>query len=87
MSELRYAADKPKECRFCYYWSGKNKCCELGKENCYYLLPDKKPAKEKSDYDGCPYGRVNPCIGYCLRNIMQEHNQKKEAVRRESDNK
>lgn len=69
MSEIRYAAAKPKDCKYCYYWGGKNKGCELGEERCYYILPEKKEVK-KSPCDGCPYGRVNPCIGYCLRNIM-----------------
>lgn len=82
MSEIRYAADKPKDCRYCYYWGGRNKGCELGEKNCYYILPDKKAEKKKSACDGCPYGKVSPCIGFCLRSIMQEHNQKKEAGRK-----
>ena len=28
--------------------------------------------KEKSDCDGCPYGRVHPCIGWCTKQIMRE---------------
>lgn len=71
MNEIRYAADKPKQCKYCYYWAGKKKGCELGENNCYYLLPEKKEVKSKSPCDGCPYGRVSPCIGYCLREIQQ----------------
>lgn len=76
MSNIRYAADKPKQCKFCYYWGGRDKGCELGEENCYYILPEKKKAKKTRPCDGCPYGRINPCIGYCLRNILQQKAKK-----------
>ena len=37
MSEVKYAEDRPKDCRYCYFWSGKKKGCDLGgEENCYY---------------------------------------------------
>ena len=75
MSEVRYAADKPKECKYCYFWEGKKKGCQLGEERCYYLLPPEKEKKKKSPCDGCPYGRVSPCIGYCLREIQQNRNE------------
>ena len=71
MSELRYAPDKPKECMYCYYWNSKKNACQLGKENCYYILPDKKADTKKSSCEGCPYGVVHPCIGYCLRKLQQ----------------
>lgn len=71
MSEIRYASDKPKDCKFCYYWNSRKKDCSLGKENCYYILPEKKAVKKKSPCEGCPYGAVRPCIGYCLREIQQ----------------
>lgn len=75
MSEVRYAADKPKECKYCYFWEGKKKGCQLGEERCYYLLPPEKEKKKKSPCDGCPYGRVSPCIGYCLREIQQKRKE------------
>ena len=35
MSEVKYAEDRPKDCRYCYFWSGKKKGCDLGgEENC-----------------------------------------------------
>ena len=46
MSEIRYASDKPKDCKFCYYWNSRKKDCSLGKENCYYILPEKKAVKK-----------------------------------------
>lgn len=48
MSEVRYASDKPKECKYCYYWEGKRKGCLLGEERCYYILPP-EDEKEKEE--------------------------------------
>ena len=36
MYGTKFSEYKPKECRYCYFWCGKNKRCFLGKENCYY---------------------------------------------------
>lgn len=47
MSEVRYASDKPKECKYCYYWEGKRKGCLLGEERCYYILPLRTKRKEE----------------------------------------
>ena len=27
---LKFAEDKPKDCKFCYYWGGKKKSCIIG---------------------------------------------------------
>ena len=67
--EVRYAEDKPKSCKYCYFWSGKKKGCELGEEKCYYLLPE-EPKKPAGPCDGCPYGRNNPCIGFCMKKVL-----------------
>lgn len=67
---IRYAEDKPKSCEYCYWWDPKKKACELGTENCYYLLPEKKKRKAVSPCEGCPYGRNNPCIGFCMKKLL-----------------
>ena len=67
--EVRYAEDKPKSCKFCYWWDPDEKCCELGEEKCYYLLPE-EPKKPAGPCDGCPYGRNNPCIGVCMKKVL-----------------
>lgn len=75
-SERRYGANKPKDCKYCYYWGGKYKGCTLSEERCYYLLPEEKEKKPQNPCDDCPYGKNSPCIGYCLRSIMAETRRK-----------
>ena len=70
MQERKYAEEKPKECRLCYFWRGKKRGCSLGEENCYYLI--QTPDKPKSECDGCPYGKNQPCIGWCTKKILQK---------------
>ena len=68
-----YSQDKPKDCKYCYFWSGKKYGCEL--KSCYYCLPNELTKQQSVDIvscKGCPYGRHSPCIGYCLVKIMQE---------------
>lgn len=74
MSEYRFAGDKPKDCKYCYWWSDKDKGCDLGGfHNCYYRLPEIPETKKKSGCAGCPYGTTGkPCVGFCLRAIMTD---------------
>lgn len=76
MNDVRYASDKPKDCKYCYYWGGKYKGCTLTEERCYYILPPKEEKKPASPCDGCPYGKNHPCIGFCMKNIMADTKQK-----------
>ena len=62
--------DKPNDCHFCHFWTNNNTGCLLGEDNCYYLTA--VPPKPKSECDNCPYGRVQPCIGWCTKKIMRE---------------
>ena len=68
--KTQYAADKPSDCRYCYYWKNKRTGCSLGKANCYYRISP--PPKLKSECDGCPYGRAQPCIGWCTKKLLRE---------------
>ncbi len=90
----KYAADKPKECAYCYFWRGKRKDC--GRRECFYLISEKKqgqedlsekdhgqPLGEKDSCGGCPYGKHSPCIGYCIKKILLEMNRKKRAAGKE----
>ena len=70
ITKVKYANDKPKDCKYCYWWGGRNKGCTLGEENCYYILPPAEKKKSKSPCDGCPYSRTNPCIGFCMKELL-----------------
>lgn len=49
---VRYADDKPKDCKYCYFWGGKKKGCTLGGvENCYYLIKEDEAPVEKTKCD------------------------------------
>lgn len=70
---MRYAADKPEECTYCYFWHERKGRCE--RETCYYLVEQEKeqePDAMHGDCRFCPYGRHSPCIGYCLAKILLE---------------
>jgi len=69
LSGTVYSPDKPKNCRYCYFWKNKKVGCELGVDNCYYRISESKVV---SECDGCPYGRASPCIGWCTKRILKE---------------
>ena len=68
----RYASDKPVSCKYCYFWGGRKKGCEL--KECYYLLPEEEPEEQQRNppVADVHHGKVTPCIGYCLVKIMRE---------------
>lgn len=65
-----YTEEKPQSCRYCYFHMDSKRGCTLGEKNCHYLITT--PPKPKSECDGCPYGRVHPCIGWCTKKILRE---------------
>ncbi len=68
----RYTSDKPRECKYCYFWGGAIKGCTLGEENCNYLIPVRSVPVKKTKCTGCPYGKHKPCIGWCTKDILQK---------------
>ena len=66
MSEILYSPDKPKDCKYCY-WYYKRKGCTYG-DHCYYEV---KPKEKESPCDGCAYGITSPCIGYCMKELLR----------------
>ena len=52
-----YEDDKPWDCRYCYYWAGRIRGCQL--KNCWYLIH-------------LPEQKNGPCIGYCIAKIQRE---------------
>ena len=91
----RYASDKPRECSYCYFWDRRRKRC--GQKECWYLLtPDQTETgkgrgyhgshdTEKENCRGCPYGRHFPCIGYCMKSLMEGMRLKKQESFRKGD--
>lgn len=69
---MKYAKDKPKDCKYCYFFDPQEKECELSKEHCYYLLPKKAVKKEVNRCDSCNYGKQKRCVGYCIAEIAAE---------------
>ena len=43
----RYEEDKPRDCRYCYYWAGRVRGCS--RKECWYLIPI--PEKPKKEFD------------------------------------
>ena len=74
MSEIQYSPDKPKDCKYCY-WYEKRKSCTYG-EHCYYEV---KPEPKKSPCDGCSYAVPVPCIGYCMKEVIKSVKHKDKA--------
>ena len=76
MSEVKYAEDRPKDCRYCYFWSGKKKGCDLGgEENCYYRVRPEK--KVHSECNGCPYRQEPKCVSLCMKKILKDWKEKR----------
>lgn len=70
MKKMNYITDKPKDCKNCYFWQGRNKGCGYSEGQCYYTI--KEAQNKKTECDGCPYGRDHPCIGWCMKKVLQE---------------
>ena len=68
-----YHADRPKDCRNCYFWQNNKKGCTFGKMNCYYLAKTPYP---ESPCEHCPYG---PCISFCMRKVLGSREVPKNA--------
>ena len=58
---IRYYADRPHDCRKCFFWKNRKVGCTLGKENCYYLAETVKTEQEKK-CENCPYAKGQPCV-------------------------
>lgn len=69
MKATKYRRDKPKDCKYCFYWNKDLKVCVRGKEHCYYLRK-KKMKKPQGTCTNCPYGRVYPCVSFCMKSVI-----------------
>lgn len=65
-----YIKDKPKDCRYCYYWSRTVPHCKYENGECYYSKPEPVAKAAEGKCAGCPYGRNFPCIGWCTKDLL-----------------
>lgn len=71
MNDQRYVVGKPADCAYCYFWDRKKRAC--AQKECYYVAKGKQETGgQTGECQGCPYGRIFPCIGYCLQKIIRE---------------
>lgn len=78
-----YKEDKPKECRYCYFWSDRKEGCVLGDAGCYYVLSSAEKKKASDECENCPYGRDRPCIGWCTKKILAHRHEKRDMKHNE----
>lgn len=77
-----YSKEMPWSCKYCHWWAGKKKGCEL--ENCYYLIKEEDIMldleenldSKYGDCRTCPYGKHQVCIGYCIAKLRREQLKK-----------
>lgn len=73
-----YKEDMPWSCKYCHWWAGKKKGCEL--EQCYYLVQEEdilqdveeNPDSRYGNCKTCPYGKHKVCIGYCIAKLRRD---------------
>ena len=58
---VHYYAERPHDCRKCFFWKNRKVGCSLGSENCYYLAEVVKTEQEKK-CENCPYAKGAPCV-------------------------
>ncbi len=66
---IGHMEDKPKDCRYCYFYKRQSGCIYKGKSECYYAQTQAK--SPISECDGCSYGKASPCIGWCTKELLR----------------
>lgn len=74
----KFLEDKSKDCRYCYFWCGKNKRYFLGKENCGYKVFEETVTK--SEYDDLPYGSPSPCVCRCTKKVLSKDGNDRNGI-------
>ena len=83
--KVKYSNEKPGECKFCYFWGGRNKGCEyIGDKPCYYILEEK--VVDPDSCEACPYGKQRKCLGYCTKKLLAENKEKVKAKDKTKEN-
>ena len=78
-SELRVEMIK-RGCRDCLYFIPGIYACSRGMPDCVIYEPETPPPVKDPCY-GCPYGRREPCVGICMRQVLKDwRDERKEAA-------
>ncbi len=68
-----------RECKDCLYYIPGICACSRGFRYCVWNVP-KKPVKRKSLCESCPYGRKEPCIGVCMKDLLKSWREERKEV-------
>ena len=79
------ASDKPKECKYCYWWNPVTKSCRRNSiGGCAYEFSDSKSEQtivvlsdnpSEAHCRNCPYSRDHsgvPCVSFCMKNVLAD---------------
>lgn len=68
---INFTTDNPTDCAYCRFWKGRYRGCTA--QTCDYQNPQihQNPEKTSGGCEDCPYGRHSPCIGFCLKRILE----------------
>lgn len=75
---VRYYADRPNNCKKCFFWRNRRIGCTLGKENCYFLAEVVKTEQEKK-CENCCYAKGGPCVSACCYKDLDKWLREKRA--------
>ena len=75
---VRYYAERPHDCRKCFFWKNRKVGCTLGRENCYYLAEVIKTEQEKK-CENCPYAKGQPCVSASCYKDLEKWLQERRA--------
>lgn len=65
----RYYADRPNDCRMCFFWKNSRQGCALKEHNCYYLAA---PMPKVTKCNDCPYARGRACVSLtCYKELAE----------------
>ena len=65
-------------CRDCLYFSSRPSACRKGFDNC--VIFPMKDAIRICPCCGCPYGRREPCVGICMKQVLKDWREERKEV-------
>ena len=87
-----HASDKPKDCRYCYWWNSVAESCRRDSIGgcAYELINDasdqtttRPPVNPQADFcRTCPYSidhSGQPCVSFCMKNLLEEWNAERRS--------